>query len=148
MVSQKCQYAIRATFELARRQGQGPVKIGEIAEAQSIPPRFLGGILNQLRGAGFVRSRRGAEGGYYLARHADKLSVGEIIRFIEGPQVPVACMDEKGAAGCPQQGRCVFLPMWRRASEAASNVYDRVSFQDLLREESTLNNGAFISYCI
>ena len=97
MVSQKCQYAIRATFELAKRHGQGPVKISEIAETQSIPVRFLEVILNQLRQGGFVQSRRGADGGYYLIRKADELMVGDIIQFIEGPLVPVACLAEKAS---------------------------------------------------
>ena len=81
MVSQKCQYAIRATFELARRNGRGPIKIGEIAEAQAIPVRFLEVILNQLRQGGFVQSRRGA-GGCYLVRQPEEIKVGEITSML------------------------------------------------------------------
>ena len=75
------------------------------------------------------------------------MSVGEIIRFIEGPQARVACMDDRRASECPQQERCVFLPMWRRAAEAASGICARVSFQNLLREENALNDGAFFCCC-
>lgn len=98
MVSQKCQYAIRAAFELSRRYGQGPVKIGDIAEAQAIPLRFLQVILNQLRRAGFVESKRGADGGYLLARQPDRVTAGDIVRFVEGPLVPIACMISAAAA--------------------------------------------------
>ena len=69
-VSLKCQYGLRALFELARRAGNGPTRIQEIAEAQAIPPRFLENILNQLRRGGFVESRRGKAGGFVLARPA------------------------------------------------------------------------------
>lgn len=132
MVSQKCQYAVRAVFELARRHGQGPVKIGEIAEVQAIPLRFLEVILNQLRGAGFVQSRRGADGGYALAREPGDLMVGEILQFIEGPLAPVACMTERTARDCSLQGNCSFIGLWKRAEKAVSDVYDQTSFQDLV----------------
>jgi Rrf2 family transcriptional regulator, cysteine metabolism repressor len=148
MVSQKCQYAIRATFELAKRQGQGPVKISDIAEAQSIPVRFLEVILNQLRQGGFVQSRRGADGGYYLIRQAEKLTVGDIIQFIEGPMVPVACLTDKGAETCSLRGNCVFIPMWKRVAEAASDVYNRTSFQDLLNDATAMNESSPLSYSI
>ena len=148
MVSQKCQYAIRATFELAKRNGQGPVKISEIAEAQAIPARFLEVILNQLRQAGFVQSRRGAEGGYYLAKQPAEITVGEIIQFIEGPIVPVACMTDKDGAQCSLHGACVFMGMWRRVAKASSDVYDRTTFQNLIDEERTLHQSASLSYSI
>jgi Rrf2 family protein len=148
MVSQKCQYAIRATFELAKRQGQGPVKISEIAEVQAIPVRFLEVILNQLRQGGFVQSRRGVEGGYYLIRQAEELTVGEIIQFIEGPIVPVACMTDKGSAKCSLHGSCVFIPMWERVAKAASDVYDKTSFQDLVNNANATNEASSLSYSI
>ena len=75
-VSQKCYYAIRAVYALAEQGGPEPLKIADIAEHEKIPIRFLEVILSQLKGAGFVQSRRGAEGGYLLARPADKITVG------------------------------------------------------------------------
>jgi len=148
MVSQKCQYAIRATFELAKRQGQGPVKISEVAETQAIPLRFLEVILNQLRQGGFVQSRRGMEGGYYLIRQADELTIGEIIHFIEGPTVPVACMTDKGAAKCSLTENCVFKPMWKRVAKAESDIYDRTTFQDLINDATAMNEISSLSYSI
>lgn len=148
MVSQKCQYAIRAIFELARRQGEGPVKIGDIAEAQAIPSRFLEVILGQLRQAGFVQSRRGAAGGYLLARQPGKMMVGEIMQFVEGPLVPVECMTGKAARECTLYGNCVFLGMWKRAAKAVSDVYDQTSFQDLIDDEARRQNAASLTYSI
>jgi Rrf2 family transcriptional regulator, cysteine metabolism repressor len=148
MVSQKCQYAIRSVFELARRDGRGPIKIADVAQAQAIPVRFLEAILNQLRQGGFVQSRRGAEGGYYLTRPPHKITVGEIIQFIEGPLVPVACMTSDDKTKCRLHGNCVFIRMWDRVGKAESAIYDQTSFQDLLDEDLSMQQGESISYSI
>jgi Rrf2 family protein len=148
MVSQKCQYAIRAVFELAKRSGQGPIKIKDIAEAQAIPIRFLEVILNQLQRAGFVRSKRGAEGGYALAAAPERITVGDIVQFIEGPLAPVACMTDTSAEGCSLQGNCVFIEVWDRAAKALSDVYDKTSFQDLIHQEAKMRTDPPASFSI
>jgi Rrf2 family transcriptional regulator, cysteine metabolism repressor len=148
MVSQKCQYSIRAVFELAKRNGRGPVKIVDIAEAQAIPLRFLEIILHQLRRAGFVQSRRGAMGGYLLARQPETITVGEIVRFVEGPLAPVACMTDKAAGACALDGACAFIGMWTQVATAMSEVYDRTSFQDLVDNEAANKNAASFTYSI
>ena len=140
MVSQKCQYSIRALFELAKRNGGGPVKISDIAESQAIPIRFLEIILNQLRSAGFVQSRRGASGGYFLARQPKDITVGEIIRFVEGPLAPVACMTDKPETECSLNGHCAFIGMWRQIAAATSGVYDSTSFQNLVDNAAASTN--------
>jgi Rrf2 family transcriptional regulator, cysteine metabolism repressor len=148
MVSQKCQYAIRAVFELAKRFGQGPIKIKDIAETQAIPIRFLEVILNQLQRAGFVRSKRGADGGYALVTAPEQISVGDIVQFIEGPLAPVACMTDTSADGCSLQGNCVFIEIWDRAAKALSDVYDKTSFQDLIHKEIKLRADSPASFSI
>jgi Rrf2 family protein len=136
LISQKCQYALRGVFELARRHGDKPVKIAEIAEAQAIPPRFLEVILGELKQAGFVESRRGADGGYRLIRPPESLSVEEVIRFIEGPIGPVHCVRNDSDDRCPLRGSCVFMSMWRRVQDAMTDIYRNTSFQDLLNEDA------------
>jgi Rrf2 family protein len=148
MLSQKCQYAIRSVFELAVQYGRGPVKISCIAEAQAIPPRFLEVILNQLRRAGFVQSKRGPEGGYILARQPDRISVGEIVEFMEGPLFPVACMNDQSTDECSLHGKCVFIGMWERAAQALSDVYDQTSFQNLVDEDEKMQKAETVSYSI
>jgi Rrf2 family transcriptional regulator, cysteine metabolism repressor len=148
MVSQKCQYAVRAVFELAKRHGQGPVKISDIAAAQAIPMRFLEIIMNQLRRAGFVESRRGPEGGYLLSSEPVEMKIGSIIRFIEGPQVPVSCMTDENRRKCSLKSRCVFLGMWSRAAKALSEVYDQTSFQDLVEDEKRIQRESSSTYSI
>lgn len=133
--SQKCQYALRAVFELARRSDHGPIRIADVAEAQAIPVRFLENILNELKKGGFVQSVRGRSGGYVLARTPDEITVGEIIRFVQGPIVPVHCMFAEHHGDCPLEGDCPYLPMWERAEEALKSVYDTTTFADLLADE-------------
>jgi Rrf2 family protein len=84
-VSAKADYAVRAAVELAAGYESGPIKGEQIADAQEIPLRFLENILGDLRHHGLVESRRGAEGGYWLARPADEISLADVIRAVEGP---------------------------------------------------------------
>src|SRR5215471_20109825 len=84
-ISVKGEYALQAIFDLASQPQGEPVRIADIAGRQQIPQKFLELILAGLKQAGFVESRRGAEGGYLLARSADSPTVGEVLRFVEGP---------------------------------------------------------------
>ena len=147
-LSQKCQYALRAIFELSKRHGEGPISVAQIADAQAIPPRFLLLILGQLRQAGFVESRRGVQGGYMLAGEPGVLTVGDIIRFMEGPLSPVRCIGAEGATRCPLSGRCAFMGLWDRAKQAVADVYDTTTFRDLLDEELASADRYVASYCI
>ncbi len=131
-VSLKCQYGLRALFELARRAGSGPTRIQEIAEAQAIPPRFLENILNQLRRGGFVDSRRGKAGGFMLAHPASQITTLEIIRFLDGPVHPFDCEGENPSRRCSLGPDCVFMPLWQRARQALEDVYGGTTLQDLL----------------
>jgi len=135
-ISQKTQYAVRAVFELAKRQGRGAIKISEIAEAQAIPQRFLENILNHLKGGGFVESVRGKEGGYLLVRPAKELTVGQVLRFVEGPLSPVECMVDGKKVPCSMYGHCAFRSLWKRAEKALEEVYDGTTFEELVKEEA------------
>lgn len=88
-MSAKADYAIRALVELAVREGSGPVKGDSIAKAQVIPWKFCENILSELRGAGLVASRRGSDGGYWLARPAAEITLAEIVRLVDGPLAAV-----------------------------------------------------------
>lgn len=147
-VSQKTQYALRAMFELAKCQGRGPVRISDIAQRQAIPPRFLEGILNQLRQAGLLRSIRGARGGYEMALDPSEVTVGDMMRVIEGPIVPTDCLNQETPGECPLYGSCAFLPMWRRAADALATIYNGTTFADLLEEEARLQSGQQLNYVI
>ena len=131
-VSLKCQYGLRALFELAKRTGSGPTRIQEIAEAQAIPPRFLENILNQLRRGGFVDSRRGKAGGFMLARSTSQITTLEDIRFLDGPVHPFDCEGDNPVRKCSLGPDCVFMPLWQRARQALENVYGGTTLQDLV----------------
>ena len=165
VLSQKSQYAVRAVFELAKRHGRGPVSAGRIAEAQYIPVRFLENILAQLRQAGIVESVRGKEGGYRLLRNPRDVSVGEVVRMIQGPLHAVDCADTTAGPGDPRaddsrnrravdrpacflRPGCVLLPMWDKAHSAMMNVFDSTSFQDLLDQERAASEQEPLNYVI
>jgi len=147
-LSQRCQYGLRALFELGKRNPGEPVSIAEIAEAQAIPPRFLEQILAQLKQAGYVESRRGVQGGYLLSVSPDQLTVGEVIRFFEGPFTPVRCIAGKDGSDCPLKGNCAFMGLWDRARVAVEGVYDTTTFKDLIDEEVAAAEGRIPNYCI
>jgi len=140
-ISSKCYYAIRAVYALAEHEGPDPMKIAEIAEREKIPIRFLEVILGQLKGGGFVASRRGAEGGYRLARPAERLTVGEIMRYVDGPIAPVDCVSQSRPKECDFHGDCSFFGFWGRVRQAMSDVVDRTTFADLIRENAERRRG-------
>lgn len=141
-VSQKCQYGIRAMFELSKHwNSRDLVKLQDIAKAQSIPRRFLENILNQLRQGNFVESRRGKDGGFRLSRDPSEISIGAIIRFIDSSLFPVSCSGENPARPCKLRGQCVFLNLWQDASNALGSVYDAKSLQDLVDDNLELTRG-------
>lgn len=147
-VTQKCQYALRALFELAKRQGEGPVRSIDIATNQAIPKRFLEVILHQLRQGGFVDSQRGKEGGFFLSRPSQSITVGEIIRFIDGPLTPVDCQLDKPHFTCTLKGNCAFMGLWDEAREALERVYDTKSLKELVDREETRLGAQIPHYSI
>ena len=146
-ISQKCQYAVRATLELAKHYGQGPIPISEIASSQAIPARFLENILNEMRQGGFVESRRGVQGGYFLLADPKELNVGRVIRFVDGPFDPVKCIGEQSNP-CPLKGQCSLIDLWMKAKEAVEEVYDTITFHDLVEKERKLDRSRVLEYCI
>jgi len=141
-VSSRCYYAIRAIYALAEHGSDAPLKIGEIAARQKIPVRFLEVILGQLKGGGFVQSRRGAEGGYLLARAAASITVGEVMRYVDGPIAPVDCVSQMQPGECQFHGDCDFFGFWGRVRQAVSDVVDRTTFADLVRENRERKRGS------
>lgn len=131
-VSLKCQYGLRALFELSGRWGEGLVRIPEIAQAQAIPERFLENILNQLRQGGFVESRRGKGGGFMLTRAPSLITLAEIIEFVDGQIYSIDCEGSRPLHHCRFKGNCVFLAVWREARNALIRVYAGKTLQDLL----------------
>ena len=135
LITQKDQYALRAIFELAKRNSQGPVKISEIAKAQEIPIRFLEVIMSQLKKSGYVVSKRGYYGGYKLTVASDEITVGDVLRFMQKSRDMHHCVPCISKNNCPFDRRCAFLPLWNRVQKAISDVYDNTTFQQLIENE-------------
>ena len=147
-ISQKTHYALRSLVALGAHHGQGPQPIGSIAATQNIPARFLEVILGELKSGGFVESRRGSRGGYQLARPPERLTVGDIIRFVGGPLGPVACADDASDGSCGQDGTCALNTMWQRVHDALSEIYDSTTIADLVEEERQHRTGFVADFCI
>jgi Rrf2 family protein len=132
-VSAKVDYAVRASIELAAAEPGRPVKGERVAQAQDVPLKFLENILAELRHAGLVRSQRGVEGGYWLARPADEISVADVIRAVEGPIANVRGLGphEVEYAGSAERLRDVWIAV--RAS--LRSVLEEVTLADLARGE-------------
>ena len=122
-VSVKGDYALHAIFDLALQPPGEPIKIADIARRQKIPQKFLELILAGLKQGGFVESRRGAEGGYMLARAADAITVGEVVRQVE---------NKKQARGVSARDD-PFADMWKSVDDAVSGILDRTTFAELAR---------------
>ncbi len=146
-VSQKCQYALRALFELALRYPADTVAtVSEIAGSQNIPPRFLEQILSKLRTGGYVESRRGNQGGYVMTVSPSSISIGEIIRCVEGSDESVDCLKRPENSHCPFKEGCVFKELWERARSSMTDIFYGTTFQDLVDKHRTLS--AEINYSI
>ena len=139
LVTQKKQYALRAIFELAKQQAEEPVKTSCLADAQSIPLRFLEVIMGQLKRAGLVESKRGFFGGYTLVQSPDQIRVGDIFRILDREDKADSCMACASKGNCPFLGECVFMDLWDRAQQAMDTVYDQTTIQTLLDREENLN---------
>ena len=131
-VSVKGEYALQAIFDLASQAGRDPVKIADIARRQQIPQKFLELILASLKQGGFVESRRGAEGGYLLARRPDAITVGDVLRFIEGRQ------EERSRQR--RQGDSPLSDLWERVDSAMDGILDNANFAQLVREWTEKHN--------
>ena len=136
-VTYKGDYALKTILELALHYGQGLMNISDLAERADIPIKFLELILLDLKRGGFVESKRGKVGGYLLAKPPAEITVGEVIRFIEGQIEPVACVD-KHYDGCRDLNKCVFRGIWQKITESTSKIIDNITFEDLAKKRKNL----------
>jgi Rrf2 family protein len=155
-ISVKGEYALQALIDLAAQTPGEPVKIADIARRQRIPQKFLELILAGLKQGGFVESRRGAEGGYLLARAADSLTVGDVLRFVEGPQPrlrpgrtrsqPPPGVTAGVPSGLPSGPDNPFSDMWEQVDRAVSEILDKTTFGDILRGWSEKQNQYVLNW--
>ena len=148
-VTYKGDYSLKAMLSLALHYNKGVLPIQELAKKGDIPFKFLEQILLTLKKGGFVGSKRGVDGGYFLARPPEAITVGEVIRFIEGPIEPVTCANKDSYEKCKDFPYCVFKDIWNQVYTATSLVVDTVTFAELVRKvENRKNNYGSSSYSI
>jgi Rrf2 family protein len=136
-ISKRTQYGLKAMQILARRYREGPVMIGSIAAEESIPLKFLEAILLDLKSHGLLASKLGRKGGYRLSRPPSSMTVGSIIRMMEGPLAPIPCASEtayRPCAECKDIEGCGTRIVMREVRDAISGVLDRTTLADLLRK--------------
>src|SRR5579884_1069949 len=135
-ISSKGHYGLLAVAELARRYDQGLVSLGEIASAEHLPLPYLEQIIAPLRMAGLVEATRGLHGGYRLARNPCEVTVGEVVRWLEGPIALVECTSEGYVSGaCEREAGCTSRGVWHQVSDAINNVLNTLTLADLIENE-------------
>lgn len=130
-VSTRGRYALRLMLDIAINSAARPVSIKDIAKRQDISDKYLEQIISILNSAGFVKSVRGAQGGYTLTRRADQYTVGMILRLTEGSLAPVPCVDECPAP-CDKIDNCATSEVWARLGKAINDVVDNITLADLV----------------
>ncbi|MDI6698422.1 MAG: Rrf2 family transcriptional regulator [Candidatus Saccharicenans sp.] len=141
-LSTRGEYASRAMLELAVRYGQGPVPIRIISLAQAIPQQFLEQILLLLKRAGYVKSKKGPAGGYYLSRPPAEINVAEVIRVMDGPLAPINCVSVMEHEPCPLEDRCGLKWLWKEVRDMVAERLEQTTFDDVLKRQLMINRQA------
>lgn len=138
-LSTKGRYGLRAMIDLARYSEKEPVSIGSIAGRQEISERYLEQLMARLKKAGLVMSVRGAAGGYVLAKRVDEVSVGDVLRALEGDLEPVKCEAFHSKNGCEAAETCVTKYVWQKINESINETVDEIWLSELVGESRKKN---------
>jgi len=134
-VSTRGEYGVRAMVALARNYGAGPMSIAAVARESAVPAAYLEQLIVPLRRAGLVESKRGARGGYQLARPPELVRVGEVYRVMEGPVAPMDCVSEDIAdQTCPLIEGCETRPVWLKVRDSIAAAIDSLTLADLVNQ--------------
>lgn len=132
--STKARYGLRAMIELALHYNEGPISVKTIAEDQGISEAYLEQLMSALTRSNLAKSIRGAQGGYLISKDPAKVKVGDIIRALEGPIVPVECINPDAPIDCDRYEECVSKIVWERVRDVMNEVLDSFTLQDLKNE--------------
>lgn len=141
-LSTKGRYGLRAVLDIAIYGGEEAVALSSIAERQSISISYLEQLIAKLKKAGIVNSTRGAKGGYVLSKPPEDISVGQVLRALEGNLDPVDCAEVKGEdSTCQASDICVTKYVWKRISDSINNAVDTLMLSELVEESNALAAG-------
>ena len=152
-LSRKARYALRALYALAADEARGPVLIADLAERENIPRKFLETILLELKNAGILKSKKGKGGGYALARTADQITMGQVIRVIDGPLAPIPCASERAYVRCEEcsdESTCGTRQVMKKVRDAIAAILDSTTLSDVQAQMSRarLTTAATVNYSI
>lgn len=147
-LSTKGRYGLKAMFELALHYGEGPIPLKNIAEVQEISEHYLEQLIAVLKKNGLVNSVRGAQGGYMLVESPRKITVGAVIRALEGDLAPVDCINDSGSNQCSKESNCVTRMVWTKINESINSVIDSITLEDMIEEHNRLNSNSDFMYYI
>jgi len=133
-ISTKGRYALRIMLDLAINSNGTYISLKDISSRQGVSDKYSEQIINQLSKASFVKSTRGAKGGYMLAQKPENYTVGTILRLMEGNLAPVTCLED-GAAHCDRCSACVTLEVWQELKDAIDKVVDNITLEDLVNRQ-------------
>ncbi len=133
-ISTKGRYALRLMLDLALHNTGEPVSLKDIAVRQGVSDKYLEQIISALNKAKFVKSIRGAQGGYILTKEPEEYTVGMILRLMEGSLAPVACVEDDSS--CEMLDSCATKIVWQKINEAVNDVVDHMTLADLMQRES------------
>jgi len=149
-LSTKGRYGLRALFQLALMDSSKPVPLNVIAQKQGLSEPYLEQLIAPLRKAGLVESIRGVRGGYKLARKPEEITVGEILRVLEGPIAPAKCATEAGAVAeyCELEADCVVREVWIQIRDSIAQVVDNITLADMVERQRLLKQARSPRYYI
>ena len=133
-LSTRGHYGLKAMFDLAQNYGSGPISLKTVAERQNLSDHYLEQLFAMLKKSKLVKSMRGAQGGYVLAREPAEIKVGDVIRALEGPIAPVYCVSEKDPGSCDEADYCITRTVWARVRDGLAELLDSISLADMCRE--------------
>lgn len=142
-ISTKGRYALRMMIDLAQNQGDGYVSLKDIANRQEISKKYLEQIVAILNKPDVLRTNRGYQGGYRLAKSANEYTVGDILRLTEGGLAPVSCLDNSPVL-CDRAEDCITLPIWKGLYKVISEYLDSITLQDIVDNNSDISNFDYI----
>lgn len=145
-LSTKGRYGLRAVFDLAQHYGKGPVPLREVAERQGLSEQYLEQLFLGLRKHGLVKSIRGLRGGYTLSRPPGEITVGNIVRALEGPIAPVECVSEEDPEDCVRADHCVARLVWTRLRDAITEVLDSITLEDMCKTAKERDVTGYMYY--
>ncbi|HVV50160.1 MAG TPA: Rrf2 family transcriptional regulator [Polyangia bacterium] len=152
-LSRKARYALRALYALAGDDARGPVLIADLAEREKIPRKFLEAILLELKNAGILKSKKGKGGGYALARAPEQITIGQVVRIIDGPLAPIPCASERAFVKCDEcvdEATCGTRQVMKRVRDAIATILDGTTLADVQTQiaRARLSTGTPVTYSI